>query len=45
MEEAGLRDRIKIIVGGAAVTEDWAKEIGADATDAVAKVKLLTETQ
>jgi 5-methyltetrahydrofolate--homocysteine methyltransferase len=28
--EAGLRDRVKILVGGAPVTERFAKEIGAD---------------
>ncbi len=28
--EAGLRERVKVIVGGAAVTEDYAKKIGAD---------------
>ncbi len=31
LEEVGLRDRVKIIVGGAAVTKEFAKEIGADA--------------
>lgn len=30
LEEAGLKDRVKIIVGGAPVTEGFAKEIGAD---------------
>jgi len=30
IEEAGLRDRIKIIVGGAPVTAEYAKKIGAD---------------
>jgi methylmalonyl-CoA mutase cobalamin-binding domain/chain len=30
LEEAGLRGRVKIMVGGAPVTEDWAAEIGAD---------------
>jgi 5-methyltetrahydrofolate--homocysteine methyltransferase len=28
--EAGLRDHVKVIVGGAAVTETYAHEIGAD---------------
>jgi corrinoid protein of di/trimethylamine methyltransferase len=28
--EAGLRDRVKVIVGGAPVTRAWADEIGAD---------------
>ncbi|HEY5159640.1 MAG TPA: corrinoid protein [Gaiellaceae bacterium] len=30
IDEAGLRDRIKVIVGGAPVTEAFAREIGAD---------------
>lgn len=30
IEAAGLRDRIKIIIGGAPVTADYAKKIGAD---------------
>ncbi|MEM2660323.1 MAG: cobalamin-dependent protein [Nitrososphaeria archaeon] len=30
LKEAGLRDKVKIIIGGAAVTEDYAKAIGAD---------------
>jgi corrinoid protein of di/trimethylamine methyltransferase len=30
LEEAGLRGRVKVMVGGAPVTEDWATEIGAD---------------
>ena len=29
-EEAGLRDTVKIMVGGAPVTEEYAKKIGAD---------------
>lgn len=31
LRQAGLRDKVKIIVGGAPVTEDWVEEIGADA--------------
>jgi len=31
LKEAGLRQNVKVIVGGAPVTEDWVKEIGADA--------------
>ena len=40
--EAGLRDSVKIIVGGAPVTEDFAQKIGADgyAPDASVAVKL-----
>jgi len=30
LEAAGLRDRIKIMVGGAPVTPEWAEKIGAD---------------
>ena len=30
LEEAGLRDKVKIMVGGAPVTESFAKQIGAD---------------
>ena len=31
LQEAGVRDQIKIMVGGAPVTQDFADEIGADA--------------
>lgn len=30
LEEAGLRDKVKVMIGGAPVTEDYAKEIKAD---------------
>jgi 5-methyltetrahydrofolate--homocysteine methyltransferase len=30
LQQAGVRDRVKVIVGGAPVTEDFATEIGAD---------------
>ncbi len=30
IEEAGLRDQVKIMIGGAPVTEQYAQEIGAD---------------
>ncbi|HHW07491.1 MAG TPA: cobalamin-binding protein [Clostridia bacterium] len=41
IQNAGLRDSVKIMVGGAPVTEDWAKQIGADAfgRDATAAVE------
>ncbi|MDD4522636.1 MAG: cobalamin-dependent protein, partial [Methanosarcina sp.] len=44
LKEAGVRDQVKTMVGGAPVTQDWADKIGADiygesANDAVAKVK------
>ncbi len=32
LKEAGLRDQVKIMVGGAPVTADFAKQIGADGT-------------
>lgn len=40
--ESGLRDRVKIMVGGAPVTKDYANEIGADgyASDAGSATKL-----
>jgi len=47
MKEAGLRDKVKVIVGGCPVTQEFSEEIGADAVgfdaaDAVRKVgKLL----
>lgn len=42
LQEAELRDRVKVMVGGAPVTEAWAVEIGADgyAEDAIAAVTL-----
>jgi corrinoid protein of di/trimethylamine methyltransferase len=42
LAEAGLRDRVKVMVGGAPVSTRWAQEIGADgyAEDAVGAVAL-----
>jgi len=42
LKKAGLRDKVKIIVGGAPLTEDYAKKIGADAygPNAVAGVNI-----
>ncbi|SHJ71216.1 5-methyltetrahydrofolate--homocysteine methyltransferase [Dethiosulfatibacter aminovorans DSM 17477] len=31
LEEKGLRDKVKVMVGGAPVTQEWADKIGADA--------------
>ncbi|MBZ3936370.1 cobalamin B12-binding domain-containing protein [Methanimicrococcus blatticola] len=47
LKEAGVRDTVKTMVGGAPCTQDWADKIGADiygesATDAVSKVKAAT---
>ena len=41
-EKAGHRDKVKILIGGAPTTQDWADECGADGwgVDAVAAVKL-----
>lgn len=36
IKEAGLRDKVKVIVGGAPVTEDYAQRIGADGYDPTA---------
>jgi 5-methyltetrahydrofolate--homocysteine methyltransferase len=36
LKTAGIRDRVHVVVGGAPVTEQWAKEIGADAYGASA---------
>jgi len=30
LEEAGMRGRVKVLLGGAPVTREWAEEIGAD---------------
>jgi 5-methyltetrahydrofolate--homocysteine methyltransferase len=45
LERAGLRPRVKIMVGGAPVTRRWADEIGADgyAKDAMSAVALAQE--
>lgn len=42
LSAAGLRDRVKVMVGGAPITEKWAHDIGADgyAADAVSAVAL-----
>jgi corrinoid protein of di/trimethylamine methyltransferase len=45
LEQAGLRDQVKVLVGGAPVTASWAQEIGADgyAEDAVGAVRKARE--
>ena len=42
VEEAGIRDKVKIMIGGAPVTKSWAEKIGADgfAKDAITAVAL-----
>lgn len=48
LEEAGLRQRVKVIIGGAPASPDWAQTIGADAyaenaNEAVGVVKQLLD--
>jgi 5-methyltetrahydrofolate--homocysteine methyltransferase len=45
IDEAGLRGRALLVVGGAPITEEYAKAIGADgfATDASAAVRMVDE--
>ncbi len=45
LKENNLRDKVKVLIGGAAVSDDYAKEIGADAycTDGFQAIKLLEE--
>jgi methanogenic corrinoid protein MtbC1 len=42
LEADGLRDKVKIMVGGAPVTDSFAKEIGADgyAEDAISAIDI-----
>ena len=42
LDKEGLRPRIRVLVGGAPITKDWAEKIKADGTseDAVGAVKL-----
>jgi methylmalonyl-CoA mutase cobalamin-binding domain/chain len=44
LQEAGIREKVKLMVGGAAVTQEWADQIGADGyaeevTEAVEKAR------
>jgi 5-methyltetrahydrofolate--homocysteine methyltransferase len=45
LEEAGMRDRVKVIIGGAPVTQKYADEIGADGygRDAAAAANLVKQ--
>jgi methanogenic corrinoid protein MtbC1 len=42
LEEAGIRDQVKVMIGGAPVNQEWAVTIGADgyAEDAMGAVEL-----
>jgi corrinoid protein of di/trimethylamine methyltransferase len=43
LEEAGIREQVKVIIGGAPVNQEWADTIGADgyAEDAVGAIELV----
>ncbi len=45
LKKAGLRGKLKVIIGGAPITPDYAKKIGADAAarDAVEGVRICNE--
>ena len=48
LEEAGLRDQVKVLIGGAPVTSEYCSDIGADgygmdATEAVSRVRELAK--
>lgn len=45
LQRAGLKDRVKVMVGGAPVTRSWAEEIGADgySEDAIGAVNVALE--
>jgi len=45
LEKEGLRDKVKVIIGGAPITPEYAKKIDADAAakDAVEGVRICTE--
>jgi 5-methyltetrahydrofolate--homocysteine methyltransferase len=48
LEDSNLRDKVKVIIGGAPVTDSYAEKIGvdgyaADASSAVRKVRELFE--
>jgi len=43
LKEAGMRDKVKTIIGGGATDQNWAKEVGADyyAADAIEGVEVI----
>jgi len=47
LKENGLRDKVKVLIGGAAVSEEYAQEIGADAycVDGFYAIKVLEDFQ
>ena len=42
LKEQGLRDKVKVMIGGAPISQSWADKIGADgyAEDAIGAVKV-----
>ena len=42
LDQAGIRDQVRVVIGGAPVTEEYAQEIGADsfAPDAASAVEV-----
>ena len=47
LKENGLRDKVKVLIGGAAVSDEYAQEIGADAycVDGFHAIKVLDAFQ
>jgi 5-methyltetrahydrofolate--homocysteine methyltransferase len=47
LKENGLRDKVKVLIGGAAVSDEYAQEIGADAycMDGFHAIKLIDAFQ
>ncbi len=47
LKESGLRDKVKVLIGGAAVSDEYAREIGVDAycTDGFDAIKVLDAYQ
>jgi corrinoid protein of di/trimethylamine methyltransferase len=45
LTENGLRDKVKVIVGGGAITEEFAKEIGADGYESTAPLAVKLSKQ
>ena len=45
LEDIGIRSKVKVIVGGAPVTKEWVKQIGADgySEDAIGAIKVAKE--
>jgi 5-methyltetrahydrofolate--homocysteine methyltransferase len=47
LKDSGLRDRVRVLIGGAAVSDEYAQEIGADAycPDGFQAIKVLDSFQ